>query len=56
LAERTHKKKTSYFTKGGVSPFQITTQVVGEKEWTPAVVQRRQTELLDKMKTVWRLS
>jgi len=50
------KKKTSYFTKGGVSPFAITTQVVREPEWTPAVVQRRQAELLDKLKAVWRLA
>jgi hypothetical protein len=50
------KKKTSYFTKGGVSPFAITTQVVKEKEWTPALVERRQGELLDKLKGVWRLS
>jgi len=50
------KKKTSYFTKGGVSPFAITTQVVKEKEWTPALVERRQGELLDKLKTVWRLA
>jgi hypothetical protein len=50
------KKKTSYFTKGGVSPFQITTQVISHQEWTPAVVQQRQTELLDKLKAVWRLS
>lgn len=49
------KKKTSYFTKGGVSPFAITTQVVGEQEWTPAIVDRRQAELLSKLKVVWRL-
>jgi hypothetical protein len=50
------KKKTSYFTKGGVSPFAITTQVVKEKEWTPAIVQRRQAELVDKLKALWRLT
>ncbi len=49
------KKKTSYFTTGGVSPFAITTQVVKEKEWTPTVVQQRQSELLNKLKAVWRL-
>jgi len=53
---RFDKKKTSYFTTGGVSPFAITTQVVKEKEWTPAVVQQRQTGLLDKLKKVWRLN
>lgn len=50
------KKKTSYFTKGGVSPFAITTQVVKEKAWTPAVVEQRQSELLEKLKAVWRLA
>jgi hypothetical protein len=50
------KKKTSYFTKGGVSPFTITTQVVNENEWTPAVVERRQIELLGKLKAVWCLA
>ncbi len=50
------KKKTSYFTKGGVSPFALTTQVVKEKEWTPAIVELRQGELLDKLKGVWRLA
>ncbi len=49
-------KKTSYFTKGGVSPFAITTQVVKEKEWTPAIVLRRQAELVDKLKELWRLA
>jgi hypothetical protein len=50
------KKKTSYFAKGSVSPFTITTQVLGEKEWLPAVVQKRQVALLDKLKTVWQLT
>jgi hypothetical protein len=49
------KKKTSYFSKGGVSPFSITTQVLHEKEWTSAVVDKRQADLVGKMKTLWRL-
>ena len=49
------KKKTAYFTKGGVSPFPLTTQAVGEKEWTAAVVEARQKALLDVLKKVWRL-
>jgi hypothetical protein len=48
-------KKNSYFAVGGVSPFTITTQVLGVTEWTPAVVDKRQNDLLDKMKTLWRL-
>lgn len=36
-------KKKSYFSKGGVSPFAITTQVLSDKEWTPTVVRDLQT-------------
>jgi hypothetical protein len=50
-----NKKKTAYFTKGGVSPFPLTTQAVGEKEWTVAVVEARQKALLEVLKTVWRV-
>ena len=50
------KKKTSYFSKGGVSPFAITTQVLNEREWTPAVVKQRQSDLLGKLKILWRLT
>jgi len=49
------KKKTTYFTKGGVSPFPLTTQAVGEKEWTAAVVEARQKALLEALKKVWRV-
>lgn len=49
------KKKTAYFTKGGVSPFPLTTQAVGEKEWTVPVVEARQKALLDVLKKVWRV-
>jgi hypothetical protein len=49
------KKKSSYFAKGGVSPFTITTQVLAEKDWTLTVVNRRQKELLGKLKALWRL-
>ena len=49
------KKKTSYFAKGSVSPFKITTQVLSEKEWTPEVVEKRQTDLVSKLKEVWQI-
>ena len=49
------RKKEEYFQKGGVSPFALTTQVVAEKEWTPAVLERRQRELIGKLKEEWRL-
>jgi hypothetical protein len=50
------KKKHQYFTsKTGVSPFALTTQVLGEKEWTPDVVQRRQRDLHHRLTKLWRL-
>ena len=50
------KKKTAYFTKGGISPFPLTTHAVQEDEWTVVVVERRQNELLDKLRQLWRLN
>lgn len=48
-------KKTAYFTKGGVSPFALTTQVLQHQEWTPEVVEQRQLELLEKLELHWNL-
>lgn len=50
------KKKKSYFMKGGVSPFPLTTQAVGETEWTVDVLERRQKETLDTLKQTWRVN
>ncbi|MBC7818071.1 MAG: DUF262 domain-containing protein [Planctomycetaceae bacterium] len=50
------QKKKSYFTKGGVSPFPLTTQVVGETEWTIAVLERRQRSLLEELRGAWRIN
>ena len=52
------KKKKTYFTtdKGISSPFVLTTQVLREEEWTPAVIERRQKQLIDVLKQVWRLN
>lgn len=47
------KKKTAYFTKGGISPFPLTTQAVGESEWTQAIVEERQVKLVDELKRAW---
>ena len=49
------KKKREYFCRNGISPFPITTQVLGKPEWTPAVVQQRQAELLGIFEKNWRL-
>lgn len=40
------RKKKAYFTKGGVSPFAITTQVLGDTEWRLETVERLQAERL----------
>ncbi len=50
------EKKQKYFTtKTGVSPFALTTQVLTEQEWTPKIIDKRQKQLVDKLKEVWRL-
>lgn len=50
-------KKQKYFsTDKGVSPFAITSQVLKENEWTPALLEQRQTELLKILKRIWYLS
>ncbi|MHC5720946.1 MAG: GmrSD restriction endonuclease domain-containing protein, partial [Nostoc sp.] len=50
------KKKQTYFTsKTGVANFALTTQVLMEQEWTPEVINKRQKQLIDKLKEVWRL-
>lgn len=51
------EKKKRYFTsKRGVCTFALTSQVLKETAWTPAVTTRRQAELLDVLKKVWTLS
>jgi hypothetical protein len=48
-------KKQAYFTKGGVSPFALTTQAISETQWTEEVIERRQAMLTAKLKELWRL-
>lgn len=49
-------KKEKYFsTSRGISPFVITTQVLRCREWTPTVIEQRQSELLGTLKQLWRL-
>jgi hypothetical protein len=49
-------KKTKYFvTATGVSPFALTTQVLGEPEWTPALLKERQKALIAELAKLWRL-
>lgn len=50
------KKKEKYFaTSKGVSPFALTTQVLQSTDWTIDVINKRQDNLLRKLKTLWRL-
>lgn len=49
------KKKRAYFQREGVANFAITNQVLAYKSWTPEVVEKRQAELVNMLKTVWRL-
>lgn len=48
-------KKSSYFTKEGVSAFALTTQVLQHDEWTESVMQQRQDVMLSKLEAHWRL-
>ena len=50
------KKKTKYFvSRGKVSPFALTTQVLNEAQWTPDVIPRRQADLLGRLQRLSRL-
>lgn len=48
-------KIREYFTKGGVTPFVITSQLLMEKEWTPDAAQRRHEKLLQAAYEIWDL-
>ena len=39
-------KKQAYFSKNGISPFVMTTQVLDKSEWTMGVVSQHQKDLL----------
>ena len=49
------KKKIAYFTKGGVSSFALTTQVLQHNTWTEQVMQKRQDDMLLALETHLRL-
>ena len=49
-------KKDKYFKSDkGVCPFVLTTQVLNVSEWTPSLLDKRQQELMDKLKGLWTL-
>lgn len=49
------QKKIAYFTRGGVSPFALTTQVLQHSQWTHDVLEERQAQLIEKLEQHWRL-
>lgn len=51
-------KKTKYFqsARTGVANFALTTQVLAVNDWTPAVLEQRQVDLVSKLKAAWRLA
>jgi len=49
------RKKTVYFTKGGICAFALTTQVLQHPTWTVDVMQHRQEAMLTKLESHWRL-
>jgi|GEM_PF-57966 len=49
------RKKAAYFTKGGVSPFALTTQVLQHATWTLDAMEEREQQLLATFETHWRL-
>lgn len=50
------RKKEQYFRKGKSSPIVLTAQVLQEPIWTPTVIRRRQRQLLEQLKELWRLN
>jgi hypothetical protein len=50
------KQKSGHFVgRGQASPFALTTQVLGETQWTPGVVRRRRQGLLGQLHKLRRL-
>jgi hypothetical protein len=52
------KKRDGYFSgKKGVTNYAITVSVLAHKtDWTPTVIQQRQSEYLGRLATLWRLA
>ncbi|WP_336966653.1 DUF262 domain-containing HNH endonuclease family protein [Sphingobium aquiterrae] len=49
------RKKEAYFTNGGVSPFPLTTQILGHDVWNSEILEKRHKLLLDLFVKHWRL-
>lgn len=51
-----HKKSRYFSGPNGSAPFTLTIQVNATAEWTPAVLEARQQQLIDKLADLWSLS
>src|SRR5207248_7084049 len=49
------KKQKYFFMNGQSTPFVVTNQLLHYSEWTPATIEQRQSQLLEKLKQLWRL-
>ena len=49
------RKKSEYFQKKGVATFALTSQVLSETEWTLEILEKRQYDLIGRLKAEWRL-
>ncbi|PZV12214.1 MAG: hypothetical protein DCF22_12875 [Leptolyngbya sp.] len=49
------KKKEKYFSGQSVAAFALTSQVLHQSTWTPAVIDQRQSDSLQSLKKIWRL-
>ncbi|MDE3021709.1 MAG: DUF262 domain-containing protein [Pseudomonadota bacterium] len=50
------KKKAYFAGRSGVSSYILTTQVLSTEEWTPKVVEKRQSDLMALLKDKWELT
>ena len=49
------RKKREYFQREGVATFALTSQVLNQSEWTPDVLEKRQYDLIGRLRSEWRL-
>ena len=49
------RKKEVYFRRDDACPFLLTRQVLDKKEWTPAVLEERQTDVLRSLAKSWEI-
>ena len=49
------RKKREYFQRKGVATFALTSQVLNQSDWTPDVLEKRQEDLVGRLRVEWRL-